>query len=114
MVKSTIRRGGGRSVIQIPYSGGTLKIAYPFYGPANVRNLRGKIRQDNLLEPTSREAAFFVESLFRGKEREEKEATRIMKEGYLGCFTGILYDPKTKLANFVDYPEFDERSYVDT
>jgi len=110
MTEAIIRQG--RTEIEVPYSEGSLVVAHPFYGPANARNLRSKIRGDNLVEPTTKEVAIFAESLFGDERKIGQELTRIMKNRYLRAFTGILYDPETKLASFVDYPEFDKRSIV--
>ena len=114
MTKAIIRRGRERTEIDISYSDGTLTVAYPFYGPANAKTLREQIRQDNLQEPTSKELAIFAEAMYGGKKKEEKNATKKMRENYFRGFTGILYVPKTQLAHFIDYPEFDENSILDT
>ena len=114
MTKAIIRRGRERTEIDILYSDGILTAVYPFYGPANAKTLREQIRQDNLQEPTSKELAIFAEAMYGGGEREEQEVTETMRENYFRGFTGILYVPKTQLAHFIDYPEFDENSEIDT
>ena len=111
MTKAKIVRA--RTQIEIPHSEGVLVVAHPFYGPANAKTLKEKINADGLREPTSREVALFAEAMYQGKEREQQEATEIMKKNYLRAFTGILYVPETQLAHFVDFPKFDERSIVD-
>ena len=90
-----------------------LKAAYPFYGPANSKTLLEKIRSDSLKEPTSGQVVSFVHEYFKGEEPESQELTRIMRDRHFKAFTGILYDPKTQLAYFIDNPEFNERSIVD-
>lgn len=107
----------GRTEMDFPHQGRILTAVHPFYGPANSKTLQGLIRQDRLKEPTSTELASFVHEYFNGSEPQAKDVTKIMKDGYFRGFTGILYVPEGTgkgLAHFIDYPEFDENSYVDT
>ena len=104
----------GKTEMSFPHQGNILTAVHPFYGPANSRTLQSLIRKDGLKEPTSAELASFVHEYFNGNEPQAKEVTQIMKDRYFRGFTGILYVPDQKLAHFINYPEFDEDSCVDT
>lgn len=101
----------GRTKIEFPDAG--FSAAHPFYGPANSATLREKIRADGLKEPTSGQTVVLAHSLYNGEEPEAKEATDIMRNRYIRGFTGVLFEPKSQLAHFIDYPEFDGSSVVD-
>mgnify|MGYP001618269672 FL=1 len=106
-----IRRA--RTEIEVPHLDRRLVVAYPFYGPDNAaKNLRDKIRADGLREPTSGEVVSFLHVAYKRKEPEFQEATRLMDNRNFRAFTGILYDPETKLAYFVNFPDFDRNSIV--
>ena len=109
MTKAIITQG--RTIIEFPES--KLLVAHPFYGPADSKTLREQIRKDGLIEPTSSQLAVFAHSLYGGERQIEQEVTDRMKNSYFRGFTGILFDPKEKLAYFIDYPEFDEKGIVD-
>ena len=102
-----------RSRTTIEFPGTDLVATHPFYGPANSKTLSEQIRKDNLREPTSPQVVTFAHSLY-GKNRPiEQEVTGMMRNNYFRGFTGVLFRPKEGVADFIDYPKFDEQSVVD-
>lgn len=112
-VKPRIRFG--RTEMDFPHQGRTLTAVHPFYGPSNSRTLQSLISQAGYKEPTSAELTSFVHEYFSGAEPQAQEVQEIMSNKYFRGFTGILYVPEGNgkgLAHFIDYPTFDENSFV--
>ncbi len=115
-IKEKPRIRVGRTEMDFQHEGKTLTAVHPFYGPANSRTIQNLIRKDGYVEPTSAQLTSFVHEYFDGSEQQAQEVTQIMRDRYFRGFTGILYVPESKgkgLAHFIDYPEFDKKSFVD-
>ena len=107
----------GRTEMDFSHKGKILTAVHPFYGPRNSRTLKNLIRADGLKESTSAELTSFVYEYFNGNEPQAQEVKQIIKDRYFRGFTGILYVPEKGasgkgLAHFINYPEFNENSYV--
>jgi len=106
-----------RTEMDFNHQGKILTAAHPFYGPENSKTLKKLIMADRLREPTASETVSFAHEYFLGEEPQAQEVTGIMKERYFRGFTGVLFVPENNgkgLAHFINYPEFDGRSVVNT
>ncbi len=93
----------GRTNIILP-SG--VRVAHPFYGPANAKTLRDKIRADGLIEPNGPVSAEFLATAYNNDEPEFNEARDIMRNRYFRVFEGYNYDGDSQKL-FIAEPDFD-------
>lgn len=101
------------ATMDFPHQGRVLIAAHPFYSPKSSLALQREIRKDGLLEATASEVVSFVRKYFNGKKSRARDVTWIMRNGGFRGFTGILYDPATRLVSFLDRPVFNDAGFVD-
>jgi len=93
-----------RHKLTVNHNGKDLTFLYPVYGPDTYANVGKKIEKDGLSRPTMAETASLVHAVFNSDDGYNNEIKKLMKQGWLWTFTGILYVPN-KGAFIQDNPE---------
>ncbi len=102
----------GVTKLKADHKGGKLKFIYPIKGPNTYFNIRERILESNSRTPTLSENASLVYSAWQNpKEKYSKEIRDILRNNWLWCFNGILYEPKEG-AYIQDNPEIKDNQVI--
>ncbi len=90
-----IRVREGRTYLDVPHLDSEITFIHPAKGPGTYVEIARQLEEYNLLPPTMAHNSSLVHSAWQNpKEKYSNEIINILRNNWLLCFNGILYEPK--------------------
>ncbi len=91
--------------LYVPHLDSEITFIHPAKEPDTYVNLAEQLKKDNLSQPTMSHNTSLIHAAWQNpKEKYSKEIINILRDNWLRCFNGILYEPNEG-AYIQDTPE---------